>query len=333
MTTVKAFAAKEAGAALEPFEFKLEGDLKATEIDIQVENCGVCHSDLSMINNEWGFSAYPFVGGHEVIGKVAAIGSAVTNHKIGDRVGLGWFCDYCATCNDCLAGNHTMCNDGQLTIGGRHGGFADRVRCGAIAAIPIPEGVAPESAGPLLCAGNTVFTPLVSYGIKGNAKVGVVGIGGLGHLAIKFYKAWGCHVTAFTSTPKFAEATAMGADRVVNSREEKEINALANQFDFILYTANQEGPWDAYVNALTFRGRLNFVGIPPKVSASVFGLLGEKSISGSGQSNPSRMLDMLKFAAKHKIEPTVEVFPFEEINKAFDKLKDGSVRFRAVVKW
>lgn len=333
--TVKSWAIMEQGQTkLVPYEFTNEGPLAESDIEIQVESCGVCHSDLSMANNDWGFSAYPFVGGHEVIGKVVAVGAQATRHTVGDRVGLGWFSGYCNQCNNCLDGHQEQCKGGQgSTIIGRHGGFAETVRCGATAAVKIPEGVNPDTAGPLLCAGNTVFTPLVSFGIKADAKVGVVGIGGLGHLAIKFYKAWGCHVTAFTSAGKFDEAKAMGADRAVNSREPKEIAKLADEFDFILYTANVEGPWDAYVAALTFRGRLNFVGLPPKVEASVFGLLGEKSISGSGQCSPARTVEMLKFAARHNIEPTTEVFPIAQINDAVEKVRDGSIRFRAVVKF
>ena len=334
-TSIKAWAVmKQGDQDLVPFEFTHPDALAANDVEIQVESCGVCHTDLTMLENGWGMTTFPFVGGHEVIGKVIEVGAKVPSslHKVGDRVGLGYFSSYCGECDNCKVDLPVICTKRGISINGRHGGFAERVRCGASAAIPIPEGMNPDTAGPLLCAGNTVFTPLVSFDVAHDAKVGIVGIGGLGHLAIKFYKAWGCDVTAFTSSGKYKDAKAMGADQCVNSRDVEDIKKYSNQFDFILYTPDQEGPWNEYIAALKFHGRLNFVGIAPSITASIFSLLAEKSISGSAQCSPARTSEMLQFAAKHQIEPITEVSPMAKINDAFDKLRDGTIRFRGVVK-
>ena len=198
---VNAYAATEAKGELKPFEFKLE-ELKRNDVDIKVMYCGLCHSDLSMLDNEWRFTAYPFVPGHEVVGEIIALGEGVKNLKIGQKVGVGWTAYSCLTCEECMTGNHQMCNKTQGTITGRHGGFADKVRCQAAWTIPIPEGIDLKSAGPLFCGGITVFSPLMHHNISPLSSIGVVGIGGLGHLALAFLKAWGCEVTAFSTSPR-----------------------------------------------------------------------------------------------------------------------------------
>ena len=199
MTVVHAYAASEANGELLPFEFEL-GPMGPHDVDVTVESCGVCHSDLSMLENEWGLSQFPLVPGHEVSGKVTAVGEHVSHLAVGDRVGLGWQAGYCMTCDQCIGGHHNLCSGAQPTIVGRHGGFADTVRAHAASVIKLPNGIDAKTAGPLFCGGVTVFTPLVQFDIPPNASVGVIGIGGLGHLALKFCRAWGCHVTAFTSS-------------------------------------------------------------------------------------------------------------------------------------
>lgn len=196
---IKAYAAFEAGGKLKPFEYT-PAALGPQEVEVDVEYCGICHSDLSMLDNEWGMSQYPLVPGHEIVGTVAATGSAVTHLKPGDKAGIGWHAGYCMTCPTCMSGDHNMCSDAQGVIVGRHGGFADKVRAQAASVVALPEGIDVESAGPLFCGGITVFNPLVQFAVKATDKVGVIGIGGLGHMALLFARAWGCEVTAFTSS-------------------------------------------------------------------------------------------------------------------------------------
>jgi uncharacterized zinc-type alcohol dehydrogenase-like protein len=194
-----AYAAASAKAPLEPFSFD-PGELGPEEAEIQVTHCGVCHSDLSMLDNEWGMSKYPFVPGHEVIGTVAALGDQAKGLKLGQRVGLGWSSNSCLSCHQCLSGDHHLCPTVQATIVGRHGGFADRVRAQWTWVRPIPEALDPAKTGPLFCGGVTVFAPLLIHNLPPTARVGVIGIGGLGHMALQFANKWGCEVHAFTTS-------------------------------------------------------------------------------------------------------------------------------------
>ena len=198
----RAYAAVNKGEKLKPFEFD-PGVLKDEEVEIAVEYCGVCHSDLSMLENEWGMTAYPLVPGHEVVGQIVAVGDHVTARRVGQRVGLGWFSGSCMSCSYCLSGNHNLCTDperNESTIVHRHGGFANRVRAQWVWATPLPESLDYTKAGPLFCGGITVFNPIVQNGVKPTDRVGVIGIGGLGHMALAFLNRWGCDVTAFTSS-------------------------------------------------------------------------------------------------------------------------------------
>jgi uncharacterized zinc-type alcohol dehydrogenase-like protein len=226
MTKVNAYAAQVAGGNLQPFKYELP-DLGSDQVDIKVHYCGICHSDLSMINNEWGMSQYPLVPGHEIIGEVVAIGSEVKNLHLGDLVGQGWSSGSCMHCKQCMEGSHHLCQTGESTIVGRHGGFADYVRCHWSSAILLPKGIDLQKAGPLLCGGITVFSPIILAGVKPTDKVGVIGIGGLGHMALKFLNKWGCEVVAFSSNPaKKDQILAMGATKVINSRDPKELEVL-----------------------------------------------------------------------------------------------------------
>ena len=204
-----------------------------------------------MLDNEWGISQYPLIAGHEIIGTVAAMGPHAKGLTVGQRVGLGWFADSCLTCEWCKSGNHHLCASVVGTIVGRHGGFADRVRANAAWVIPLPDQLDPQTAGPLMCGGITVFNPLLLWQVKPTARVGVVGIGGLGHMALKFAHAWGCEVTAFSSSPeKEAEAKGFGADHFINSRDPEALKKAANSLDFILSTVNVPLDWEAYIAAL-----------------------------------------------------------------------------------
>jgi uncharacterized zinc-type alcohol dehydrogenase-like protein len=237
---IKAYAALAKGGKLQPFEFD-PGPLRDDHVEIKVTYCGICHSDLSMINNEWGITAYPFVPGHEVVGTIAAVGSHVKHLKVGQTVGLGWYSNSCMYCSQCLGGDHNLCPTVEPTIIGRHGGFADRVRCQELWAVPLPEKLALARAGPLFCAGITVFNPMVQFDVKPTQRVGVIGIGGLGHLALQFLNKWGCEVCAFSSSDgKQAEAKKLGAHFTVNSRDPEQLKKVAGSLDYIICCVNVE---------------------------------------------------------------------------------------------
>lgn len=332
--TFHGWATKEKGGKLSEFEFD-PGALKPEQVQIEIESCGICHSDLSLIDNEWGNAKYPLVPGHEIVGTVEKIGEQAQGLKVGDRVGLGWFSASCMSCHPCLSGSHQLCADSESTIVGRHGGFADRIRADWEWVFKLPDGVEPASAGPLFCGGATVFSPIADFGVKPTDRVGVIGIGGLGHLALQFLNAWGCEVTAFTSSDsKKEQAKKLGAHHVVNSTESSEIKKVAGSFDMILNTANVPLDWDVYIQALGPDGRLHFVGAVLKpVPVQAFSLImGRKSISGSPLAAPATIRTMLDFCARHKIAPVTETFAMEDVNDALDHLRDGKARHRIVLK-
>ena len=332
--TFHAYAASEAKAELKPFEYE-SGILKGNEVEVKVETCGICHSDLSMLNDDWGMSIFPLVPGHEVIGIVESIGEHVKNVKIGQRVGVGWFSNSCMNCELCMGGDQNLCQTAEGIIVGRHGGFADRVRIDAIWAIPIPDGVNPKSAGPLMCGGITVFNPILQFDVKPTNRVGVIGIGGLGHMALKFLNAYGCEVTAFSSSGnKEDEAKSFGADYFVNSSDSVSLKKMSGSLDFIISTVNVTLDWPAYINLLRPKGRLHVVGAAMEpIPVPVFPLLlGQKSLSASPLGSPNSMGIMLEFAARHQIEPMVEVYPMDKVNDAMEKLRLGKPRYRLVLK-
>lgn len=333
MTTVHAFAAHEPAGKLAPFEYTL-GPIRPDQVDIRVQHCGICHSDLSMLDNEWESTEYPLVPGHEVIGTVAEVGDQVKHLQVGETVGLGWHAGYDGTCPQCMRGDHNLCPQAEATIVGRHGGFADRVRAQAISVIPLPAGISPQDAGPLFCGGVTVFNPLIQFGVSPTARVGVIGIGGLGHLALQYAHAWGCHVTAFTSTDaKGDEAKTLGAHETISSRDPAAIEAAADSFDLLLSTVNVSLDWNAYVATLKPRGRLHFLGaVAEPLDLTFFGLLfGQQSVSASPVGSPATIATMLEFSARHELAPVTEHFPMSEVNEAMDHLRAGKARYRIVL--
>ena len=334
MRKVNAYAANSEKDTLQPFEYSLS-ELGPEQVDIKVNYCGVCHSDLSMLNNDWGITQYPFVPGHEVVGTVVAKGEHVKGLDVGDEVGLGWFSESCLHCDLCLDGQHNLCNTPEQTIVSRHGGFADYVRCHWLWASPIPKGLDSAKLGPMFCGGITVFNPIIQSNVLPTHRVGVIGVGGLGHLAIQFLSKWGCEVTAFTSSAnKAEEAKQLGAHHIVNSREQNELEKLAGALDFILNTTNVNLPWDQYINALASNGKLHTVGVvPDPIPAPAFPLIvGQKSVSGSPLGSPATTNQMLAFCHRHDILPVTEEFPMSEVNHAFEHLKAGKARYRIVLK-
>jgi alcohol/geraniol dehydrogenase (NADP+) len=329
---IHAYAAPDQGGRFEAFEYD-PGPMGPHDVEISITNCGICHSDVSMWKNHWGFSSYPFVGGHEVAGIVGAVGERVTNVKVGDRVGLGWHNGYCTTCQHCLSGDHNLCRTASSTIVGNFGGFADKVRAQDISVIHVPDALDLGAVGPLLCGGITVFNPLVQFGIKPTARVAVLGIGGLGHMALQFARAWGCEVTAFTSASKFEDAQKMGAHHSIDSRNPQAIQAAAGRFDLILSTVNVKMDWNGLLGTLAPKGRLHVLGaVLEPLDISVFPLLmSQLQVSSSPVGAPSTLSLMMEFAARHGIQPMTEHFKISEINEAFEHLESGKARYRIVL--
>jgi len=331
---VNGYAATEQNAKLTPYSYELNA-IGPEDVDIKVHYCGICHSDLSMINNDWGMSQYPFVPGHEIIGEVIATGNAVKNVSVGDKVGLGWTASSCMSCDQCMDGDHHLCPESQATIVGRNGGFADIVRGHWSWAIPLPEGIDMSKAGPLLCGGITVFNPIILAGVKPTNTVGVIGIGGLGHMAVKFLKYWGCEVIAFSSNPSKKESILkMGASKVINSTVPEELESIAGTVDFILNTTNVTLDWNSYLTALAPKGRFHTVGavLEPMQIPAFSLIMGEKSVAGSPIGSPALTKTMLEFCVRHNIYPDVEEFPMEQVNEALEHLEQGKARFRIVLK-
>ena len=316
--------------ALEAIE---PGPLGDEEVEVAVEHCGLCHSDLSVLNNEWGVSQFPATLGHEVVGRVTALGAGAEGLTVGQRVGVGWFSGSDMHCRQCMSGNHHLCPQVQTTIIGRRGGFASHVRAHWAWTLPLPETLSPADAGPLLCGGVTVFNPLLMYA-KPTDRVGVIGIGGLGHMAVRFAAAYGCDVTAFTSSEgKFDEARGFGANHVVSSRDPAAIKKLAGSFDLLISTVNVPLDWAALIDTLAPNGRLHLVGaVLEPIPVPAFSLiLQQRSISGSPSGSPMAIETMLDFASRHDIAPQTEHFPMSKINEAFARLESGKARYRIVL--
>jgi uncharacterized zinc-type alcohol dehydrogenase-like protein len=277
---------------------------------------------------------FPFVPGHEAIGKVTQVGSQAKAVKVGQTVGLGWNSGSCMYCRPCLSGDHNMCTSLQQTIVGRHGAFATHVRCHWVWATPLPAAIDPAKAGPMFCGGITVFNPLVQFDVKPTDRVAVVGIGGLGHIALQFLNKWGSHVTAFTTSDnKAAEAKKLGAHAVVNTRSEADLEKVARSFDLILSTVTANLDMNLYLSALAPRGRFHTVGVIPEIKTGAFSLIaGQREISGSPSGSPLNVMKMLDFAARHDVAPITEEFPMSKANEAIAHLEAGKARYRIVLK-
>lgn len=331
-TSIRTWAATEAKGNFKLHEQAL-GELQAEQVEIKVESCGICHSDLSMLDNEWGRTVYPFVPGHENVGTVVAAGAQVKGLKIGDRVGIGWISSTCMHCRQCMGGDHHLCGTKEETIVGRPGGFAERLRAHWSCAIKLPASLDADKAGPLFCGGVTVFTPILEY-VRPQHRVGVIGIGGLGHMALQFLNKWGCEVTAFTSSEsKREEALKLGAHRVVAGGDKAAFKALSGQLDFILVTVNVAMDWNQYLRLLGPRGRLHFVGaVMEPMSVPVRMLFTQKEISGSPVGSPATIATLLDFCARHQLAPMTETFAMSDVNAAMEHLRAGKARYRVVLK-
>ena len=301
------------------------------ELLLEVLHCGLCHSDVSMLDNAWGNTVYPLVPGHEAVGRVMAVGDGLDPALIGELRGVGWFAGNCGHCGPCLAGKANLCAKAEATIVGRPGAFASQVKVRHPWAIPLPKGLSAGDAGPLFCGGITVFAPLIDEAVSPTAQVAVIGLGGLGHMALQFCRAWGCEVVALTTSPaKAAEAKRLGAHEVVALGD---LPSQAGRFDLIINTVNQPLDWSAVVGALAPLGRLHLLGaVLEPIPINAFDLIvTRRTITGSPLSSPSSLRKMVDFCARHGIQPMVEHLPMAQINEAIDRLRQGDVRFRFVL--
>jgi uncharacterized zinc-type alcohol dehydrogenase-like protein len=316
-----------------------------TERDVQIEIlfCGVCHSDLHYARDEWHDvmpTVYPCVPGHEIIGRVASVGSAVSKYKAGDLVGVGCMVDSDRTCPNCRAGLEQFCPKMVLTYGSpdshqtapvTYGGYSDSVVVDEAFVLRIPASLDPAGAAPLLCAGITTYSPMRHWGVAKGKKVGVVGLGGLGHMGVKFAHAFGAHTVVFTtSVNKKEDALRLGADEVVVSRNSDEMQKHAGSFDFILDCVAADHDINAYINLLARDGNITLVGAPEKpLPVAAFGLImGRRSLSGSPIGGIAETQEMLDFCGAHNITADVEVIPIQRINEAYERMVRSDVKYR-----
>ena len=341
MYNAKAYAA---ASATSPLAFTTISRREATAQDVQIEIlfCGICHSDLHQVRNEWSGvmpTVYPCVPGHEIVGRVRKVGVDVSKFKAGDLVGVGCLVDSDGTCPACKAGLEQFCHSATFTynapdkhIGGvTYGGYSDSIVVDERFVLRIPENLDPAGAAPLLCAGITTYSPMRHWGVTKGKKVGVVGIGGLGHMGVKFAHALGAHTVVFTtSESKREDALRLGADEVVLSRDANQMRRHAGSLDFILDAVSANHDIDAYLNLLGRDGNITLVGAPEKpLSVSAFGLImGRRSLSGSPIGGIPETQEMLDFCGQHNIVSDVEVIPVQKVNEAYERLLRSDVKYR-----
>jgi uncharacterized zinc-type alcohol dehydrogenase-like protein len=330
--TIAAFAAEAAKQPLVAYAYE-PSPLGPRGVEVEISHCGVCHSDLHLIDNDWSSSKYPLVPGHEIVGTVTATATA-SGLEVGQRVGVGWQRSACHECDQCRAGRENLCPTQEATCVGHPGGFAERIRTDARFVFPLPPALTSAEAAPLLCAGVTVFAPLRRWKVAAGASVGVIGIGGLGHLALQFLRAMGCRTTAFTSSPdKREEALRFGADDVASSTSPKELRTFSNKLDFVLCTVPARLDWISYLQALRPNGVLCLVGAPPgllQVPAAQL-LSSQRAICGSDIGSPADIREMLAFAAEHGVAAQIETSPMADVNAALQRVRENRVRFRMVL--
>ena len=329
--TISCQAAMESAKPLEPFNYEPK-DLGPKDIEIAITHCGVCHTDVHLIDNDWGISSYPLVPGHEIVGTIAALGSEVTHLEAGQRVGVGGQAGACCECEQCEKGQDIFCGSSIYTAVHDFGGFATAIHVDSRFAFPIPESMASEIAAPLLCAGITTFVPLRKY-VNSTSKVGVIGVGGLGHVALQYANAFGCEVTAFSTSPdKSDEAIALGAHHFVNSKDPAQMEAVAGKLDFILSTVSADLEWGPYLGALAPNGTICVVGVGETITIPAVPLIfGQKTITSSLIGNRSDFKEMLAFSAMHNIAPRVEVAPMSQAADAINQVRTARLGHRIVL--
>jgi uncharacterized zinc-type alcohol dehydrogenase-like protein len=341
MPNAKAYAASSPTSSMAPITIPRR-DPTPTDVHIDILFCGICHSDLHQVRNEWSGvmpTVYPCVPGHEIVGRVTAIGSSVTKFKVGDIAAVGCMVDSDHTCSECQQGLEQFCPNATLTynfpdkhLGGvTYGGYSDSIVVDESFTLHVPENLDLAGAAPLLCAGITTFSPLHHWGVTKGKKVGIVGLGGLGHMGLKFAHALGAHTVLFTTSPnKKEDALRLGADEVVISRDANQMAAHAGSFDFILDAVSADHDINALLNLLRRDGNLCLVGAPEKpIPVAAFSLLfGRRSLSGSPIGGIAETQQMLDFCGQHNITADVEVIPIQKVNEAYDRLLKQDVKYR-----
>lgn len=341
-TTVKAFGTKAADQPLETININRR-ELQAHDVEMEILYCGICHSDLHQIKNDFGMTAYPIVPGHEIVGRVTRVGSHVKNFKVGDLSAVGCIVDSCQECESCQEGLEQFCdqfptfsfNSPDKYLGGvTYGGFSETYVCEEKYVLHVPESLDLAAAAPLLCAGITVYSPLRHWNAGPGKKVGVLGIGGLGHLAIKIAKAMGAEVTVFTtSQSKVEDAKRLGADNAVLSTDAEQMSKYKGKLNFIIDTVSAKHDINSYLNLLKHDGTVVLVGLPPEpLEVGAFNVvMGRKSFSGSNIGGIAETQEMLDFCAEHNITADIELIQVQEVNEAFERLEKGDVKYRFVI--
>jgi len=341
----KAYAATGATSPLAPFSFPRRSP-RPQDVQIEILYCGVCHSDLHQVRNEWENAmptVYPCVPGHEIVGRVVKVGSAVKKFNEGDIAAVGCLVDSCRVCDNCRTGYEQYCQNGfTLTYNGEdkilggvtYGGYSDSIVVDEAYVLRVSNKLDPAGTAPLLCAGITTYSPLRHWKAGKGKKVGIVGLGGLGHMGVKFAHAFGAHVVLFTTSPnKAPDGRRLGADEIVISKDAAEMQKHAGSFDFILDAVSAEHDLNAYLQLLKLDGTLTLVGAPPKPAPiHAFNLLfGRRSLSGSAIGGLPETQEMLDFCAEHGITSDIELIPIQQINQAYDRLLRGDVKYRFVI--
>ena len=342
MIETKAYAAEAATSPLGPFRFERR-DPGPYDVQIEILYCGVCHSDIHQVRNEWGGSIYPMVPGHEIVGRVTKTGAHVTKFKAGDLAGVGCFVDSCRTCPNCQAGLEQYCDNGMVgTYNGRekitnlptYGGYSNHIVVDEQYTLKVSDKLALEGVAPLLCAGITTYSPLRHVGVGKGHRVGVLGLGGLGHMAVKFAASFGAEVTMLSSSPsKEADAKKLGAHHFALTSDPATMKNLQNHFYFILNTVSAQHDYSTYLNLLRTNGTMIVVGVPPTPSqVPAFNLIAKRrSIIGSLIGGIKETQEMLDYCAEHSIVSDVEVIKIQEINEAYERMIKGDVRYRFVI--
>lgn len=328
---VHAYAAFEKGSELKPFEYDLS-DPHANEVQIKIHYCGICHSDLHLLDGDWDNDNWPLVPGHEIVGEIVQVGDQVKRFTNGQIVGLGWQKDSCTMCNSCRVGKENLCSEMISTCVNGFGGFGEYINANERFVVPISQKENLEKIAPLLCGGVTVYNPLEYYNVRPYMHVGVVGLGGLGHMAVQFADRMGCEVTVFSSSPdKEKEALSLGADKFVAGNISED---YYDYFDFILVSATANLDWDMYLNLLQAEGKLCFVGAPSEnISVDVFNLIPKQKMLCAGSIGSPLMIEqMMEFSRRQNIGAQVEVFDLKDVNEAIEKLRKNELRYRAVLK-
>lgn len=338
----KAFAAQSATTPLAPFSIDRREPL-ASDVEIDILFCGVCHSDLHFARNEWGMTAYPVVPGHEILGRVTRVGNAVTKFKAGDLAAVGCLVDSCRTCASCKEGLEQFCtaapvfsyNGPDKHSGGMtFGGYSEKIVCDEAYTLKVPTNLDPARAAPLLCAGITTYSPLRKWGAGKGKKVGIVGLGGLGHMGVKFARAMGAHTVLFTTSEgKAADGRKLGAEDVVISKDADAMGKHAGSFDLIVDTVSADHDLNAYLALLKLDGTLVLVGVPPNPQlVHAFSLLlPRRNLSGSLIGGIGETQEMLDFCGKHNIACDIELIKMQQINEAYERMLRSDVKYRFVI--